>query len=364
MSKSVPSTLGENRFKVEQMIGQGCFGSIHVGLDTRTNEKVAVKFESKNCGAPGSLKNEHQLLASLAVPEHRQGFVEIFLFGKVDQFYCLVMELLSQSLEDSKTKCQNQVMSVRSTVLCAQQTLQRIEYLHSRSIVHRDIKPENFMWGSGTKIHHLYLIDFGMSCSFFERSKHVPMRTEGNLVGTARYASINTHRLCGQSRRDDLEAIGYMIIYIFKGKLPWSGLKIQDTVKKYQRIGEIKHQTLPEELCKGMPEGFATYLKYTRSLSYTERPDYQKLQMIMSKIRREHCPQSVDSDFDWLTGKELSDKLVPLLGWEELSQPDDLNGIPGQARESSGCLFFWRRSKTRGSKTIDETNPIVKGGTE
>jgi len=161
-STSVPSTVGgESRFKVLDMIGQGCFGSIHMGLDTKSghSHKVAVKFESRSCQAPGSLKNEQQLLAQLAIPEHLQGFVEIFFFGKVGTFYCLVMELLSQSLEDAKESCQDHMMSLKSTVMTAQQALQRIEYLHSRNIVH-------CMWGSGTKIHHLYLIDFVMSCSY------------------------------------------------------------------------------------------------------------------------------------------------------------------------------------------------------
>merc|ERR1712139_425683 len=98
----------------------------------------------------------------------------------------------------------------------AEQCVQRMEYLHSKSFVHRDIKPENFMFGVKGKIHHIYLIDFGLSKRYFDKV-HSPARQKLSLTGTARYASINAHRGCEQSRRDDLEAIGHMFFISFVG---------------------------------------------------------------------------------------------------------------------------------------------------
>merc|ERR1719486_94691 len=102
------------------------------------------------------------------------------------------MEYLGKSLEDRVQSCKGK-FTVKTTVLVAEQILRRIEYLHSKGIVHRDIKPENFMWGVKEKQHHLYLIDYGLSKKYFEKT-HQKMNQRLSLTGTARYASINAHR--------------------------------------------------------------------------------------------------------------------------------------------------------------------------
>merc|ERR1712228_169559 len=155
------------------------------------------------------------------------------------RFHCMVMELLGKSLEDRMAGCGNK-FTVPSAALVAEQVLRRMEYLHSKCIIHRDIKPENFMFGVGDKIHHLYLIDFGLSKKYFDTGKHVQMRTKLSLTGTARYASINAHKGIEQSRRDDLEAIGHMLLYFLRGSLPWQGLPAKTKEDKYRKIKEKK----------------------------------------------------------------------------------------------------------------------------
>merc|ERR1712039_68456 len=120
------------------------------------------------------------------------------------------------------------------------------EDLHSKGIVHRDIKPENFMFGTKAKEAHLYLIDFGLSKRYYDK-KHAVLKQKLSLTGTARYASIHAHKGLEQSRRDDLEAIGHMLIYFLRGSLPWSGLDAKTQEEKYRKIREKKEETpLPE----------------------------------------------------------------------------------------------------------------------
>merc|ERR1719476_505384 len=105
------------------------------------------------------------------------------------------------------------------------------------------------MFGIRNKIHHLYLIDFGLSKRYFDKA-HIPPRTKLSLTGTARYASINAHKGLEQSRRDDLEAIGHMLIYFVRGALPWSGLEAKTQEEKYRKIREKKQSTPLEDLCR------------------------------------------------------------------------------------------------------------------
>ncbi|CAF87243.1 unnamed protein product, partial [Tetraodon nigroviridis] len=133
--------------------------------------------------------------------------------------------------------------------------ISRIEYIHSKNFIHRDVKPDNFLMGLGKKGNLVYIIDFGLAKKYRDARthQHIPYRENKNLTGTARYASINTHLGIEQSRRDDLESLGYVLMYFNLGSLPWQGLKAATKRQKYERISEKKMSTPIEVLCKGYP---------------------------------------------------------------------------------------------------------------
>ena len=152
--------------------------------------------------------------------------------------------------------------------------LSRIEYLHSKSFIHRDIKPDNFLMGLGRRANQVYVIDYGLAKKYRDPKSHIhiPYRENKNLTGTARYASINTHLGIEQSRRDDLESLGYVLMYFLRGSLPWQGLKAATKKQKYEKISEKKMATPTETLCKGFPTEFVVYFQYTRSLRFDDKP--------------------------------------------------------------------------------------------
>ena len=104
------------------------------------------------------------------------------------------------------------------------QMLTIIQYLHERDHLHHDIKPDNYCMGRGKSSNKLFMIDFGISKPFRKGIHHVPYRDGVSIGGTARYSSLNTHKCIQQGRRDDMESIGYVIIYLLRGNLPWQGL--------------------------------------------------------------------------------------------------------------------------------------------
>jgi serine/threonine protein kinase len=324
-SKSkIPTSLNNSRFDINKKLGAGCFGEVYRGVDTTTKKEVAVKFEDVSCAAP-QLEHEAQMLDLLQTPSKPQGFAECIYYGREGNYHCLVMEYLGKSLEDRVQSCGGK-FTPKTACLVAEQVLIRIEYLHSKGVVHRDIKPENFMWGVGDKQHHIYLIDFGLSKRYWDK-KHCQLKQKLSLTGTARYASLNAHRGMEQSRRDDLEAIGHMLIYFLKGQLPWSGLDAKSKQEKYKKIKEVKEQTKISDLCKGYPEAFETYLGYTRNLGFKDRPDYAYLRKLFSDLRaqleKEEGKKIESWDFEWMQGKDIKEELVALLPYNTIQQPDD-----------------------------------------
>merc|ERR1719247_2909458 len=135
------------------------------------------------------------------------------------------------------------------------------------------------MFGVKDKIHHVYIIDFGLSKPYWDaiRKVHIGQKTGLSLTGTARYASINAHKGVEQSRRDDMEAIGHMFLYFLRGALPWSGLSAKTQEEKCRKIREKKEVTQLSDLCNGFPDAFEKYLGYCRNLGYYDRPDYDML---------------------------------------------------------------------------------------
>lgn len=137
-------------------------------------------------------------------------------------FHVMVMDLLGPSLEDLFQTCKRK-FDLKTVLLIAKQLINRIEVVHEERIIHRDIKPDNFLiGGNDTSRDNIYIIDFGLAkCYMNSEGVHIPYKDGKNLTGTARYASINTHKGVEQSRRDDLETIGHVLLYLVKGQLPW-----------------------------------------------------------------------------------------------------------------------------------------------
>ncbi|XP_015639233.1 casein kinase 1-like protein 2 isoform X3 [Oryza sativa Japonica Group] len=154
--------------------------------------------------------------------------------------------------------------------------------------------------GLGKRANQVYVIDFGLAKKYRDTSthQHIPYRENKNLTGTARYASVNTHLGIEQSRRDDMESLGYVLMYFLRGSLPWQGLKAGNKKQKYEKISERKIATSTEALCRGYPTEFASYFHYCRSLRFEDSPDYQYLKRLFRDLFIREGFQ-FDYVFDW-----------------------------------------------------------------
>jgi len=283
------------KYRLGRKIGSGSFGDIYLGTNMSTGEEVAIKLESVKTKHPQLLyesKIYRILHGGLGIPNVRW-------YGIEGDYNVMVLDLLGPSLEDLFNYCGRR-FQLKTVLMLADQLLGRLEYVHTKSFIHRDVKPDNFLIGLGKRQSVIHIIDFGLAKKYRDpRShQHIPYRENKNLTGTARYASINTHIGIEQSRRDDLESLGYVLMYFIRGSLPWQGLKANTKKQKYERIMDRKMSTSTEQLCKGYPTEFRSYFEYCRSLRFEDRPDYAYLKRLFKELFYRKGFQ-YDNMFDW-----------------------------------------------------------------
>lgn len=276
----------------------------------------AAKFEPKKIKHP-QLQYESKILKLL------QGIVGIpilYHYCEIEDYRVMIIELLGPSLEDLFSYC-NRKLSLKSVLMIAKQMIARISYVHSKGFIHRDIKPDNFLIGRGKNILNISIIDFGLAKRYLDpkTQEHIPFSDKKSLTGTARYASLHAHLGYEQGRRDDMESIGYILVYFLQGSLPWQGMVNEKSSDKYKAIKEIKNSMPLQELCTGLPLEFITYIQYCRDVKFDKEPDYNKLGKMFKDLFVANKFED-DNVYDW-----VDVKVGPSFPNEHISKAEILN---------------------------------------
>ncbi|KAG0351159.1 serine/threonine protein kinase, partial [Gamsiella multidivaricata] len=319
------TTVIGGEYLVLGKIGEGSFGEVFRATHIASGVDYAIKREPIDVPHP-QLEHEAKVYGILAGGD---GIPKLRWFGKEGVYNAMVIDLLGPNLK--QVRRENEKFPLSFVI-----EISHLRFIHSRGLVYRDVKPENFLLDVditlpdaplGKDIHahtpptsldqtmsffndtrkrqqsldsnmstspgspilaaygkpHLSIVDFGLASHYRDASgKHIPNRgSTKHKVGTARYASINIH--CGRehTRRDDIESVGYMLLELMIGTLPWSGISARNSRQGWAKMREIKEDIDLDELCEGLPRGFMTYIGYTRSLRFDEEPDYEYLQNLL-----------------------------------------------------------------------------------
>jgi len=223
----------------------------------------------------------------------------VHFYGVEAGYRILIIDYLGPSISDLLSYCGDK-FSVKTTCVLAVKMITTIEFCHAKGILHRDIKPGNFVMGRREKADEVFLIDFGLASPYLdENGHHVSYSTKARFHGTDKYAAINNHKKIEPCRKDDLESLGYLLVYFLRGNLPWS-MRYSNIKRKHRRAvyGRVKEMITVDDLTWGLPYAFHHYFRYLNSLFFSDRPDYDYLRRLFHETLQ-LIGEKFDNQFDW-----------------------------------------------------------------
>ena len=352
----------------ENPIGSGSFGQVLYGKHKNTSLEVAVKVISSDTSTD-TIRKEINFSKQL---QKITGFPTIYYTCVYDKKNIIVESLLGPSLDKLFKYC-GRKFPLKTVCLIGKEIVKRLENMHEKGILHRDLKPNNLTWGNfnssynnisnfnsinnisnNLDIKTIFLIDFGLSCSFLEGGlsyKHYKIKTNLSFVGTLRYASLNSHKGIRQSRRDDLESMIYILIYFLKGKLPWQDVKAKQKEERHKLISEIKSKVTIESLCENLPSEFAELLTYVKNLEFDEKPIYSKFYAffhnLIEKLNKEMIEEK---DYSYIWETLLVDNMMRYNEYNDENLKEEaekliFKGYPINLKNFTNYIIYNNRSK-------------------
>ena len=288
------------KYRIIKRIGKGSFGSVYLGKNIQQNDYVAIKLESKN-QTDTILERETYILYSLK----GFGIPEVITYGQNMKYNILIQELLGKSIDKIFFE-KNRKFSMKDCCMIGIQILDRLEYIHSKFIIHRDIKADNFLIGLKNR-SIIYIIDFGLAKQYKSRKtgKHVKFSINKKWSGTSRFASANTLRGVEPSRRDDLESLCYLLLYLMKGSLPWDNINEESEINEILIIYKMKQYMTPEMLFRDLPLQMINFYKYCKNLEFEQKPNYKYLKTLLISILK-YLGEKNDLHFSWIINIDLN----------------------------------------------------------
>ena len=284
------------KYKLIKILSSESNNFVFEGQNIIDRKKVAIKLENKVTGN-NTLTNECYILLDL----EGYGIPEILSFGHSGKYNVLIEELLGKSLQELYELNDNEI-PLKDICMISIQIIERLQYIHSKYIIHRNINPNNFLIGEKNP-SLLYIIDFAYAKKY--RSKytgnHIKFNLNQKMVGEISYISANSMRGGEQSRKDDLESFGYMIIYLLKGFLPWK--EFENKKDKIKKIYDLKNKISYTRLCKYLPEEIKIFMEYIKKLSFEQEPNYEYLKGLFKEILIKN-EKIHDNIFFWNKNKE------------------------------------------------------------
>ena len=288
------SRLIFGKYSIKFLISKSTFSEVYFGTNVLNGKNYALKIGT-NEKDNYVLKNESYILINLKGP----GIPSVISYGVSGKYNILVENLLGKSIKNIWLE-KNKKFNLKDTCIFAIQAISLLEYVHSKNYLHRDIKPANFLVGNPDN-SQIYLIDFGNASKFrsSRTGKHIKKIKSSSVYGSLIFLSLNVFKGIIQTRKDDLESLGLVIIYLYKGLLPWSEIRSTNIYQSWDKVETIRNIVSNDYICRGMPQEMNIYMNYINNLKYDECPNYEYLRQLFLNILK-NIGDANEQLFSWV----------------------------------------------------------------
>ena len=288
------SRLIFGKYSIKFLISKSTFSEVYFGTNVLNGKNYALKIGT-NEKDNYVLKNESYILINLKGP----GIPSVISYGVSGKYNILVENLLGKSIKNIWLE-KNKKFNLKDTCIFAIQAISLLEYVHSKNYLHRDIKPANFLVGNPDN-SQIYLIDFGNASKFrsSRTGKHIKKIKSSSVYGSLIFLSLNAFKGIIQTRKDDLESLGLVIIYLYKGLLPWSEIRSTNIYQSWDKVETIRNIVSNDYICRGMPQEMNIYMNYINNLKYDECPNYEYLRQLFLNILK-NIGDANEQLFSWV----------------------------------------------------------------
>tara|TARA_B110000444_G_scaffold260103_2_gene305938 strand:- start:1122 stop:1907 length:786 start_codon:yes stop_codon:yes gene_type:complete len=256
-----------NKYKIERYLNQGTFGIVY--KCSYNNKDYAVKCDGDNTTDYKLLKYEAHIYKELRSINNISRLIDFFL---LDNKYYMVLDYYSLNLMDFKYRFFYSACYKERLVYIISKLIDIMRDIHNRGIVHRDLKPPNICLNKNLEP---FIIDFGMAKKIIINNQHIMERNIHNIIGSPNYISLNVVNLVEPSRRDDMESIIYIIIYMLLDERDY--LKYTNNTLHAQKSLATITDLIPT---LKIPLKIDSVLLYIRKLNFSQTPNYDHIKKL------------------------------------------------------------------------------------
>lgn len=247
-------------YVIDEIINKGSFGIIYKCRCYDSRSIYAMKV-GKN------LKHEANVCKVLLNQSNVSTIIYYFKYKNI--YDCVVFKLYEQNLKQYKENYFYDKDYITYLKVIFKGVLVGIENIHNLGLVHRDIKPVNICLDNKFEP---YIIDFGMTKQIIKNKKHIELGNINDIIGTINYASINSINKIELSRRDDIESLFFVFMYMILNDSFYNNY-INNNIYDQKKIITIENYVGDNNaiLC----------ISYIRRMTFTQKPNYAYIHKLL-----------------------------------------------------------------------------------
>lgn len=265
--------MQNNEWIVDNIVGRGGFGVVYSVL----NHPYVAKVEPRSSGGLFVETNFYSRSKGYDIP----GVPKMIAFGSEGDNRFIILPRYGQSILTAIEEQRSSTTNPQIVYRIANFLLDSLKGIHSVGYVHNDLKLENVMIDSNDP-NKLYVVDFGLATKFMDQGRHNRKQIDkgGKHAGTLIYTSKQSHEgVRYPSRAADLEILGYVLLEMLCGELPWTNRMTAENIYKAKREANLT-ECITDPVAKRI---MTEYFGYVESLSFAEAPNYGRLQKLFGK---------------------------------------------------------------------------------